>query len=218
MPFNKRGYLSESATLDPNSFWTPNLLGGSIEYDVDISSRNCGCIAALYLVRMPGKDSTGNLWNTDGYYYCDANQVDGNYCPEFDIMEANQWAWATTPHACNAPSSEGFYDWCDRAGTCHIDNIVNMAYNDYGPGDDFKINTLQEFHTKMDFNEEDGHFTEFVVTMSQGDNQVTMNGACDYNMKMSDDMAGNMVWAVSNWNTYDDWLWGDRCQATDCSN
>ena len=89
IPYNDRGYLSESPQLDPNSFFRPNLLGGSVSYDVDLSDRNCGCIAAFYLVSMPGKNSAGQLWNTDGYYYCDANQVDGNFCPEFDIMEAN---------------------------------------------------------------------------------------------------------------------------------
>ena len=92
IPYGQRGYLSESASLDPTKFFKPNLLGGSVEYDVDLSTRNCGCIAAFYLVSMPGKKQDGTYWNTDGYYYCDANQVGGNYCPEFDIMEANQWA------------------------------------------------------------------------------------------------------------------------------
>jgi hypothetical protein len=89
VPYNTRGYLSNTPSLDPNQFFKPNLLGGSVEYDVDLSSRNCGCLGTIYLVRMPGKDRNGNLWNTDGYYYCDGNQVNGNYCPEFDIMEAN---------------------------------------------------------------------------------------------------------------------------------
>lgn len=93
IPTNARGYLSKTASIDPTGFYRPNLLGGSVEYDVDLSQSNCGCIAAFYLVSMPGKDSNGNYWNTDGYYYSDANQVDGNYCPEFDIMEANTWSW-----------------------------------------------------------------------------------------------------------------------------
>lgn len=73
IPYNQRGYLSNTPSLDPNQFFRPNLLGGSIEFDVDLTTRNCGCVAALYLVGMPGKDQNGNLWNTDGYYYCDAN-------------------------------------------------------------------------------------------------------------------------------------------------
>jgi hypothetical protein len=118
LPFNARAYLSKAASLDPTQFYTPNLLGGSVEYDTDLSQSVCGCISAFYMVSMPGKDSNGNYWNTDGYYYCDANQVGGNYCPEFDIMEANQWAYQTTPHSCNAPNWAGHYDYCNRAGSC----------------------------------------------------------------------------------------------------
>jgi hypothetical protein len=73
IPYNERGYLSNTPSLDPNQFFRPNLLGGSIEFDVDLTTRNCGCVAALYLVGMPGKNQNGDLWNTDGYYYCDAN-------------------------------------------------------------------------------------------------------------------------------------------------
>jgi hypothetical protein len=121
VPANGRGYISTTPYLDQSnpSYFAPNLLGGSVEYDIDLSSHECGCIAAFYLVSMPGKDSNGNLWmDTDGWGYCDANQVSGNYCPEFDIMEANKWAWASTPHKCDAPSDKGFYSNCDRGGQC----------------------------------------------------------------------------------------------------
>ena len=37
MPSNGRGYLSKTASLDPTGFYAPNLLGGSVEYDVDLS-------------------------------------------------------------------------------------------------------------------------------------------------------------------------------------
>ena len=71
----------------------------------------CGCIAAFYTVSMPAKDSSGNYTaGDDGLWYCDANQVGGTYCPEFDIMEANKYAYQTTPHSCNSPSSTGHYD------------------------------------------------------------------------------------------------------------
>lgn len=67
-----------------------NLLGGSIAYDVDISKSGCSCNAALYLISMPGKDMDGKPGQGgDGDYYCDANNVGGQWCPEFDIMEAN---------------------------------------------------------------------------------------------------------------------------------
>ena len=93
VPSNGRGYIAESDSLDYSNpqYFTPNLLGGSIEWDVDLSDHECGCIAAFYLVSMPGKHDDGSLWmDTDGWGYCDANQVDGNWCPEFDLMEANK--------------------------------------------------------------------------------------------------------------------------------
>ena len=108
-----------SPTLDPKNpdYFLPNLKNASVEYDVDLSNHECGCIAAFYLVSMPGRNSSGDLWmETDSFGYCDANQVAGNWCPEFDIMEANKWSWATTPHTCDAPDSNNFYRNCDRGG------------------------------------------------------------------------------------------------------
>ena len=94
IPHNTRGYFSEVPNGGPNDYFTPNLLGGSIDYDVDLSQMECGCVAAFYTVKMPAKDYNGNpIAGDDGKYYCDANQVGGTYCPEFDIMEANKYAY-----------------------------------------------------------------------------------------------------------------------------
>ena len=166
--------LMESPSMDPTKIYRPNLLGGSVDYDVDLSQSNCGCIAAFYLVSAPGKNSSGQYWNTDGYYYCDGNQVGGNWCPEFDIMEANQWAFQTTPHSCDNPSSVGFYNNCNRGGDCWLNNIDKLAYSDYGPGDNFRINTLREFHVSLVW----GTTGDFTVKMSQGSNSVQMGGNC----------------------------------------
>lgn len=76
VPSNGRGYLSETADLDMSNpkYWTPNLLGGSVEWDIDLSNHHCGCIAAFYTVSMPGHKQDGTPWiNTDGWGYCDAN-------------------------------------------------------------------------------------------------------------------------------------------------
>jgi hypothetical protein len=134
IPYNNRALLSQTPYMDPAQFYKPNLLGGSVEYDVDLSGSNCGCVAAFYLVGAPGKDRNGNYWNTDGYYYCDGNQVGGNYCPEYDIMEANQWVSQTTVHACDAPDGKGFYYNCNRGGTCITNTKDKLGYNDFGPG------------------------------------------------------------------------------------
>jgi len=46
-----------SGSLDPHGWYIPNLVGGSIEFDVDLSQAGCSCNAALYLVSMPGYDA-----------------------------------------------------------------------------------------------------------------------------------------------------------------
>ena len=75
-PKNGRGYIAETPYMvaDDPKYFKPNLLGGSVEWDIDLSNHECGCIAAWYLVKMPGKDASGNIWmDTDDYGYCDAN-------------------------------------------------------------------------------------------------------------------------------------------------
>jgi len=99
---------------------------------------------------MPAKDESGNLIpGSNGNYYCDANQVGGIFCPEFDIMEANTYAWHTTPHKCDAPNDKGHYYNCDKIGGCFT---VAHGTISYGPGDSFQINTLKGFHVKIIYN------------------------------------------------------------------
>lgn len=119
MGYNNRMYLANSDSLDPNDYFKVNLLGGSMEFDVDLSDSGCGCVAALYTILMPAKDN-----NSDPFKYCDANQVGGHWCPEFDIMEANKHAFHVTGHKCDAPQN-GIYYNCDRGGQCTLDVLKN---------------------------------------------------------------------------------------------
>ena len=94
---SERGYLIDDPVFDtkkPN-FFKPNLLGGSIEWNVDMSEHECGCMNSFYGVKMPAVGADGHLRVTDGYYYCDANsgKFNGEFCPEFDFMEGNKFAF-----------------------------------------------------------------------------------------------------------------------------
>ena len=111
--FNNRMHLSTQQEIDRNAFFTPNMLGGSIEYDVDLSKVGCGCVTAIYSVLMPAVDSPQNAFP---FGYCDANKVGGYWCPEFDIMEANKHAFRSTGHTCDEPDASGAYHNCDRHG------------------------------------------------------------------------------------------------------
>ena len=137
IPFGGRLYFSESYSLDPEKFFKPNFLGATVEYDVDLSQLECGCVAAFYLVSMPGRNSDGSFDpSEDTHYYCDANQVGGVFCPEFDIMEANTYSFRSTPHPCDTPDANGHYTNCDRGGTGPVD-VQDQFKNMYGPGDQY---------------------------------------------------------------------------------
>lgn len=115
--YSKRLYLSESPTLDTAQYYRPNLLGGAIEYDVDLSDVGCGCVSSLSAVRMPVMDN----WR-DAFHYCDANQMNeprSHLCPEFDFMQANRHSFHSAAHKCDAPQN-GVYTRCDRGGQCSL--------------------------------------------------------------------------------------------------
>ena len=44
-----------------------------------------------------------------------------------------------------------------------------------------------------------------------------MNGNCGSNSLMSNDLKNGMAFAISNWSTFDNWLWKDRCAAQTCN-
>jgi len=179
-------YLSEVPDLDTERYFKPNLLGGSMEYDVDLSDVGCGCISALYTILMPAANNF-----TDPFKYCDAANVDGHSCPEFDIMEANKHAFHVTSHKCNPPNSDGAYGWCDSHGQCTMDVYYETdIQTSYGPFDGRSINTQLPFHVKTEFHESDGDFVGYTTTLSQSDRQVVMStGDCSWYLNhLSSDM------------------------------
>lgn len=56
-----RAYLSYAPEPEPFSYFKPNMLGGYMTYDVDISEMPCGCITAMYQVLMPARHEDGSL-------------------------------------------------------------------------------------------------------------------------------------------------------------
>jgi hypothetical protein len=133
------GRKDNQGQYNADSYYEMSLLGGSFRFDVDLSQAKCGCNVALTLVAAPGYDSNGKPWrNSLGTYYCDANQIGGNFCQEMDIMEANKYAWRMTAHKCDAASNKHYWN-CDKGG-CGKD-MWQSNPNSYGPGDQFTINT-----------------------------------------------------------------------------
>ena len=84
-------------------------------------------------------------------------------CPEFDVMEANKYAWRTTSHKCD--NNSGSYSNCDRNGQCETDVLLDKPSGQYAPGSTTGIDTNLEFHVKQDFHESGGSFTGYTTTL-----------------------------------------------------
>lgn len=204
--YNKRGYLSISPDVAPDTFYTPNLLGGSVEYDLDLSKSECGCIAAFYITKMPAIAEDGTYARgPDGMFYCDSSGYGGQPCPDLDIMEANKYALLTAPNPCEAPNSKGHYYQCDNKVQCLRNTKDNLPYQAFGPGFEYVIDTDYEFHVKIDFNtDKQGRFSSYTTTLSQDGKEVHLDGDCpSYVDRLSDDLREGMAFAFSSWGSPD---------------
>ena len=216
--------LMTTSGMDPNGFYRPGLVGGSIEYDIGLSQVDCRCNSAFYMVSAPAKNEDGSFNpSSGGDYYCDANNVGGAWCPEMDIQEANKYAFRMTPHRCDAPNSKGHYYNCDRGG-CGKSIYEAAGRNAYGPGGQYRINTNNWFHVKIDFVKGGDRLTAIVLTLMQGSNSVSMtvadsDCAWGYLDAMKGPLESGMALVSSNWggpNIDMSWLDGETGCGGNC--
>jgi len=126
-------------SFTPDCFWQTPLADKHFSYTVDLSNVNCGCCVSSYFVNMPGNPYYGG---PDGDFYCDANKLNDFWCPEFDPMEANKYAIASTMHTCSQDAN-GNWESCDRGG-CQV-NTYNIDPDMVCPEDRCTINTNNPF-------------------------------------------------------------------------
>lgn len=176
MQHDYRGYLVDLSAGDgcPQA-WDPSLydrrlqlLGKQLNYTVDLSTSGCGCNAALYLVGMPGHNSSQQpAPGQGGDFYCDANDVGGVWCPEVDIAEANNMAYQATPHRCAAPTGL-WYPSCDKSG-CGRNTYRHCGPSCYGPGGAYTIDTTKPFVVSTSFvTDASGTLTNMTTVLAQG--------------------------------------------------
>merc|ERR1712107_551862 len=86
-----RAYLATGGDIgDPYTYWAADLSNKHFAYSIDVHQVGCKCNAAMYWVNMPGMDGGNNpVPGPGGDYYCDANFVNDNWCPEYDTYEGN---------------------------------------------------------------------------------------------------------------------------------
>jgi len=199
------------------------LLGHEISFTVDLKHVGCACNLAFYLISMPARDIRGDFNPGDNRggqprYYCDANMVGGQWCPEIDIMEANDHAFQATPHNCESPEN-GHYSYCDRAGCAENTRSTDGAY---GPGDRYQIDTTRRFRVRTEFFEEGGSFAGMRTTLLQDARKVVLDHQkCDrrYLSKLTDALADGMSLRITYWGESADtmaWLDQPPCGGSSC--
>jgi len=172
----------DSDTWRPENIMQLKLLGRTMRFTVDLSGVGCACNLAFYLIGSPAKDehgdpSRGKRHSGQPPYYCDANKVGGQWCPEIDIMEANNHMFSSTIHKCGAPTN-GHYKWCDRVG-CR-ESTKDLWGLTYGPGTEYTINTLSPFDVITEFLEQDGTLSGMRTTLEQaGRKEFFHHSNCD---------------------------------------
>lgn len=211
-------------TWRPEDIMQFKLLGRTISFTVDLSKVGCGCNLAFYLVSAPARDEQGNAIPGDNMlaphnFYCDANKVGGQWCPEVDIMEANTHAFASTPHKCDPPHNS-HYNNCDRGGCGQ--NTRDMP-NTYGPGPQFQINTQRPFDVITAFTANGDQLTGMVTTLQQDGHNVKLeHWTCspEYYRALSPAMASGMSLRITYWGSDASamaWLDSPPCGSQSCS-
>mmetsp|Transcript_98405 Transcript_98405/g.195128 ORF Transcript_98405/g.195128 Transcript_98405/m.195128 type:complete len:593 (-) Transcript_98405:104-1882(-) len=198
------GYSIMSACrerFDADSFAVFKLIGRKFSYTVDISRVGCACNLAVYLIAQPARGRNGYPNpGPQGDYYCDANKVQGQWCPEIDIMEANRHVFAATPHMCDTPNSRGHYSNCDRSG---MGQNTRDKPGVYGYGSEFTINTYKPFIVTTEFVTEDGyHLSGMRTVLSQEDREVELghsNTDSTYLGHLSKVLADGMTMRITYW-------------------
>eukprot|EP00405_Crypthecodinium_cohnii_P034349 CAMPEP_0206527044 /NCGR_PEP_ID=MMETSP0325_2-20121206/1106_1 /ASSEMBLY_ACC=CAM_ASM_000347 /TAXON_ID=2866 /ORGANISM="Crypthecodinium cohnii, Strain Seligo" /LENGTH=613 /DNA_ID=CAMNT_0054022363 /DNA_START=31 /DNA_END=1872 /DNA_ORIENTATION=+ len=197
-------FTSSSEEWTHEAFMQLKLLGHSISFTVDLSAVGCACNLAFYLISGPaigpnGTFDRGSDRQGQPPYYCDANKVGGQWCPEVDIMEANNHAFQATPHRCNAPRN-GHYNRCDRNGCFQNTKDLN---NSYGPSSNFTINTMEPFVVETSFpTNAAGELIGMRTVLRQASREVVLaHRSCNLNyMKsLTAAMADGMSLRITYW-------------------
>jgi hypothetical protein len=228
LSYNDRAYIVPSC--QPGA-WSPAMFSEKLpmlntvwSFTVELYGASCGCNVALYAVAMPARDSSGSpAPSNGGDYYCDANAVGGLWCTEMDIMEANEAAFAATPHACDAAQPNGFVPSCDKGG-CSVNTKSRSAT--FGVGPSFAINTQLPFTVTTEFpaGANGTVLSAVTTTLWQGGRSVVLShvdSTCGvgYLERVSAGMMQGMVPTLSVWGNEasgDDMTWLDSppCDAS----
>lgn len=158
-------------------------LGGTLEYDVDLSQVDCACASGVYLVDT---SEEGCDWDAK-------EQTISPQCSRVEVMEANKLGFTAASFPC-------------EFGVCSSRSKSKQFTDDsqYGPGSDYTIDSTQPFKvtTKFFAPQNDGGFGDLVkieTCLQQGESMVTLiQDDEDYLYALSEKLNYKMALVVSN--------------------
>ena len=115
--------------MGPLNFYSPNMLIGSIEFDMDLSQVACSCDFGVKLARMPYFNLVGETDNEANHHYCDADGTTSgdHFCPTFNILDANIYNLVSQSRKCDNPNRFEHYGNCSTDSQCMRDMQTNHA-------------------------------------------------------------------------------------------
>jgi len=170
------------------SYWH-DYLGGSLEFDVDVSSIDCACAGGVFLAAIDDDECT---WGA---------HADGTVpqCASVDIMAANKYGFQVESNPCTGGV-------CDASEVCKAHAKDGDEYA-YGPGSEYTIDSTRFYSVKTNFvaSNDDGNpgiLQRIETILSQDGQQVTLEQSCDNMNLLTNHLEGyyGMAMAISTYN------------------
>jgi len=130
MAQNNRTWIRDRALDDLYWVYHHNFLGGTMEFDVDLSEVDCASASGVYLVEGDG----------DKCSYAPKEGDSTPQCSRIEIMEANKLGFKVASFPC-------LFEQCEP----NSQSEQWPARDQYGPGEEFAINTDKPFKVTTKF-------------------------------------------------------------------
>jgi len=204
MGLDNRAFILDYA-MDDTTYWAywHYYLGGTLQFDVDVSSVGCECAAGVYLVEL----------NDDYCSWDSKSRGETPQCATIDVMEANQHGFKTQSLPCE-------FGVCDEESQCSAS--ANAAGTmKYGSGSEYLINTKEKYSVKTQFMRNEDDLECIKTTLIQGANEHSFDQNCaDYLQPLSSKLQEWMAMAISTYhvgleNNISNQVCTDKCSALD---
>jgi hypothetical protein len=186
---NNRAFVMDGKN-DTTTYWSywHDYVGGTVEFEVDVSDVGCECAASAFLVQLNDENCSWNSYDRDTV----------PQCSRIELMESNIWGFNVASYPCEFGQCEA-----TSASQTSAWDIDSMAY---GPGSDNTIDTTKPYSVKTHFYAEvdaegtKGGLLRIETCLIQGDNMITLKqDHADYMTTLRDKLEWRMAMGVSSY-------------------